>query len=141
MFVVAAAFLNQPPMWLSTASVKMRSRPIRASSTCGGTLPLRKPGILTAVGEVGRRVLDRVLEVGLRDLDRQPDLVVGQLFDLRRHPAIQAKGPCPAEPRSVVVRLAVVVVEVLEARHQPDAAEVDLVRARVVGDVVRLRVP
>ena len=48
MFVVAAAFMNQPPMWLSTASVKMRSRPIRASSTCGGTLPLRKPGTLTA---------------------------------------------------------------------------------------------
>src|SRR5690242_4434781 len=32
-------------MWDSTASVKMRSRPIRASSTFWGTLPLRKPGI------------------------------------------------------------------------------------------------
>src|SRR6476619_7054566 len=35
-------------MWLSTASVKIRSRPTRASRTCGGTLPLRKPGTLTA---------------------------------------------------------------------------------------------
>src|SRR5206468_12496033 len=37
-----------------------------------------------------------------------------------------------------VVGLAVVVVEVLQARHQADAAEVDLVRARVPDDVVRL---
>src|SRR5215211_4288631 len=36
---------NQPPMWLSTASLYSRSLPTRASSTGIGTLPLRKPGI------------------------------------------------------------------------------------------------
>ncbi len=45
MLASAAAFQNQPPMWDSTASLKMRSRPTRASSTFCGTLPLRKPGI------------------------------------------------------------------------------------------------
>src|SRR5438876_9336807 len=44
MLALSAAFQNQPPMWLSTASLKMRSRPTRASSTFCGTLPLRKPG-------------------------------------------------------------------------------------------------
>ncbi len=43
----AAAFQNQPPMWLSTASVISRSRPTRCTSTWRGTRPLRKPGILT----------------------------------------------------------------------------------------------
>src|SRR6266536_4630073 len=43
---LAAAFRNQPPMWLSTASLKIRSRPILACRTCVGTFPLRKPGIL-----------------------------------------------------------------------------------------------
>src|SRR5437764_13630347 len=47
MRVLAAAFRNQPPMWVSTASPKTRSRPSRARSTCGGTLPLRNPGTLT----------------------------------------------------------------------------------------------
>src|SRR5262249_21637354 len=45
--VRAAAFQNQPPMWLSTASVISLSRPTRCSSTCRGTFPLRKPGTLT----------------------------------------------------------------------------------------------
>ena len=31
-------------MWLSTASVYRRSLPIRETSTCIGTFPLRKPG-------------------------------------------------------------------------------------------------
>src|SRR5215208_7683183 len=43
----AAAFQNQPSMWLSTASAYRRSLPTRASSTGIGTWPLRKPGILT----------------------------------------------------------------------------------------------
>src|SRR5919202_7101957 len=47
MRVEAAAFQNQPPMWLSTASVISRSRPMRFRSTWGGTLPFRKPGTLT----------------------------------------------------------------------------------------------
>ena len=41
----AAAFQNQPPMWDSTASLKIRFRPTRASSTFCGTLPFRNPGI------------------------------------------------------------------------------------------------
>src|SRR5918995_2329577 len=41
----AAAFQNQPPMWLSTASLIRRSLPTRASRTGIGTLPLRNPGI------------------------------------------------------------------------------------------------
>ena len=44
---LAAAFQNQPPIWLSTASVNSRSSPRRARSTCVGTLPGRKPGTLT----------------------------------------------------------------------------------------------
>src|SRR3954468_20207321 len=47
MRVCAAAFQNQPPMWLSTASAYRRSLPMRCLSTVRGTLPLRKPGILT----------------------------------------------------------------------------------------------
>src|SRR5438094_10662619 len=43
----AAAFQNQPEMWLSIASLKRRSLPILEISTGVGTLPLRKPGILT----------------------------------------------------------------------------------------------
>ena len=45
--VCVAAFQNQPPMWLSTASVISRSRPTFCTSTLCGTLPLRKPGIFT----------------------------------------------------------------------------------------------
>ncbi len=44
--VRAAAFQNQPPMWLSIASVIRRSLPTFCTSTWRGTLPLRKPGIL-----------------------------------------------------------------------------------------------
>ena len=43
--VLAAAFQNQPPMWLSIASVIRRSLPTFWTSTCLGTLPFRKPGI------------------------------------------------------------------------------------------------
>ncbi len=46
---VAAAFRNQPPMWLDTASSISRSLPTRAMRTGIGTFPLRKPGILTLV--------------------------------------------------------------------------------------------
>ena len=58
--------------------------PTRETSTGIGTLPLRKPGILTLLGEVGRRVLDRVLDVVPRDLDRQPDAVLRELLDRGR---------------------------------------------------------
>ena len=60
-------------------------------------LALAEARHLDRLGEIVCRVLDRVLEVGLRNVDRQPDLVVGKLFDLRRHSAIQAKRPCPAD--------------------------------------------
>src|ERR671937_2569813 len=43
----ATAFPYQPPVWLSIASAYSRSLPIRDTSTGFGTLPLRKPGILT----------------------------------------------------------------------------------------------
>jgi len=74
--VRAAAFQNQPPMWLSTASVISRSWPIRWSSTWRGTFPLRKPGTLIALGEVVGRVLDGVVHVVRRHLDRQSDTVL-----------------------------------------------------------------
>src|SRR2546421_4812523 len=47
MRVRATALLYHPAMWLSIASVYSRSLPIRETSTGIGTLPLRKPGILT----------------------------------------------------------------------------------------------
>src|SRR5436190_10332357 len=47
MRVRATALPYQPAMWLSIASVYRRSFPIRDTSTGIGTLPLRKPGILT----------------------------------------------------------------------------------------------
>src|SRR5262249_42151313 len=43
----ATALPYQPAMWLSIASVKRRSLPMRDTSTGIGTFPLRKPGILT----------------------------------------------------------------------------------------------
>src|SRR5436190_5170611 len=43
----ATALPYQPAMWLSIASAYRRSLPIRDTSTGIGTLPLRKPGILT----------------------------------------------------------------------------------------------
>src|SRR5207253_6389058 len=45
--VCAAAFQNQPPIWLSIASVMRRSRPTFWTRTRWGTLPLRNPGTLT----------------------------------------------------------------------------------------------
>ena len=72
-------------MWDSTASLKMRSRPIRASSTFCGTLPLRKPGILVRRREIGGRVLHGVLHVVDGDLDLEADAVVRELFDLSPH--------------------------------------------------------
>jgi hypothetical protein len=56
-------------------------------------LALAEAWDLDRLGEVVGRVLDGMLEVGLRDLDRQPDLVVGQLLDLGRHdPVHSSKG-------------------------------------------------
>src|SRR5436190_21342389 len=43
----ATALPYQPAMWLSIASAYRRSLPIRETSTGIGTLPFRKPGILT----------------------------------------------------------------------------------------------
>src|SRR6266542_1057759 len=198
MRVDAAAFRNQPPMWLSTASLKIRSRPIRVSSTCAGTLPFRKPGTLSdrARSEVacstacwrsacGTSTVRRTrlsgssstcgamtrpiqakdprlpvgaelgglggtsLVVGVRRPFRGKDagspcsgLLQGRL---RTQPGGGQRGPT-AQTRFrqallIVVGLAVAVVEVVEPRDQPDAAKVDLVRAGVVRDVVRLAGP
>jgi len=52
-------------------------------------LALAEAGDLDALGEVGRGVLDGVVDVRFRDIDREPDLVVRQLLDLGAHPAIQ----------------------------------------------------
>jgi hypothetical protein len=54
-------------------------------------LPLAEAGNLHALGQVGGRVLDGVMDVRLGDVDRQPDLVVRQLFDLGAHAAIRPK--------------------------------------------------
>ena len=61
--------------------------PIRCTSTGSGTLPLRKPGILTLPGQVGCRVLHGVLHSIAGDLDGDPDFAVTELFDLRLHRA------------------------------------------------------
>ena len=89
----AAAFQNQPPMCDSTASTHSRSLPTLARSTCRGTLPLRNPGILTRLGEVVCGVLDRVLELVRRDVDREADAVPAELLDLG-HVRIQAATAC-----------------------------------------------
>ena len=55
----------------------------RAAARIGiGTLPLRKPGMRDGRGEVVGGVLDGVVHVVRRHLDRQLDLVVRELFDL-----------------------------------------------------------
>ena len=58
-------------------------------------LALAETGDLDGGGEVVRRVLDRVVHVVRRDVDRQPNRVVLELFDGGRHPAIQAEGVWP----------------------------------------------
>ncbi len=54
-------------------------------------LALAEAGDLDGCREVVRRVLDRVVDVVRRDVDRQPNRVVLELFDGGRHPAIQAE--------------------------------------------------
>src|SRR5215210_5437158 len=133
---LAAAFRNQPPMWLSTASVKIRSRPMRACSTCGGTLPLRKPGIFTASARSCVacstscfRSACGTSTVSLTRLSGSSSTWVAMTRP------IQAERPGVAVS---VVGLAGAVLARLEPGQQPDAAEGDRVRARVVADVVRL---
>ena len=53
-------------------------------------LALAEAGDLDALGEVGRRVLDRVVHVVRRHLHRQPNAVFREFLDLGLHPAIQA---------------------------------------------------
>ena len=66
----------------STASTQRRSCPTLARSTCLGTLPLRKPGDLDGAGEIVGGVLDRVLELVGRDVDREADAVPAELLHL-----------------------------------------------------------
>ena len=49
-------------------------------------LPLAEAGDLDRLGEVVRRVLDRVLELVRRHVHRQADAILAELFHLRRHP-------------------------------------------------------
>src|SRR5919198_181308 len=61
-------------------------------------LALAEAGDLDARGEVRRRVLDGVVDVLARYVDRQPDLVLGQLLYLSGHAAIRPEGRGPAAP-------------------------------------------
>ena len=54
-------------------------------------LPLAEPRDPDRAGEIGRGVLDGVLELVRRDVDREADAVPAELFDLR-HSVIQAEG-------------------------------------------------
>ena len=64
-------------------------------------LALAEAGDLDALREVGGGVLDGVVDVVRRHLDGQPDAVLGQLFDLGLHPAIQADPFSPSSAPSV----------------------------------------
>src|SRR3954452_14286777 len=135
----AAAFMNQPPMWLSTASLKIRSRPTLASSTRIGTLPLRKPGTFAdwARSELACSTACRRSACGTSTLSRTRLSESSSTCVAIAWP-IEAKDVALPVRGLPVVRLAVLVIELLQAGHQADAAEVDLVRPRVIGDVVRL---
>ena len=52
-------------------------------------LPLAEAGDLDALGEVGQRVLHRVLHLVRRDVDRESHAVLSELLDGRGHTAIQ----------------------------------------------------
>jgi hypothetical protein len=62
---------------------------MRETSTGSGTLPFAEAGDLDALGEVGGGVLDGVVDIRTRDVDREPDLVVRQLLDLGAHRPIR----------------------------------------------------
>ena len=65
--------------------------PTFATSTWRGTLPLRNPGILTEPARSFGGVLDGVLELVRRDVDREADAVPAELLHLA-HAAIQAEA-------------------------------------------------
>src|SRR5215210_8969433 len=151
---LAAALRNQPPMWLSTASVKIRSRPMRACSTCGGTLPLRKPGIFTASARscvacstACFRSACGTSTVSLTRLSGSSSTWVAMTRPIQaERPGVTVSArdrrnvaqPSFRRALQLVVGLAGAVLARLEPGQQPDAAEGDRVRARVVADVVRL---
>jgi hypothetical protein len=54
-------------------------------------LSLSKARDLDGVGEICGGVLDRVVHILARHIDREPNLVLGELFDLDGHAPIQAK--------------------------------------------------
>src|SRR4029078_6089822 len=58
--------------------------------------PFAEAGDLCGAGEVGGRVLDRVLELVRRDVDREADAIPAELFHLA-HAPIQATGARLAE--------------------------------------------
>src|SRR5207253_1175852 len=55
-------------------------------------LSLAEPGDLDRRREIVGGVLDRMMELVSRDVDRQADAVVGELLDLRRHRVTLAAG-------------------------------------------------
>ena len=79
-----AAFQNQPEMWLSTASVKRRSFDA-LQEHLARHLPLAEARHLDALGEILGCVLDGVVDVVRRHLDRELDLVLRELFDRLGH--------------------------------------------------------
>ena len=79
---------------------------------------------------------------GARARQRRGAGAEGEAGERAAHRAGHLDVVRPLRPPDLARRLlAVPVVERLEARHQPDASEADLVRARVVGDVVGVRQP
>ena len=56
-------------------------------------LALAEARNLDAGRQVRGRMLDGVMDVLTRDIHREPDFVVRELFDLRRHRAIRPNGP------------------------------------------------
>ena len=85
----AAAFQNQPPMWDFDG---LDPEPIAADvreEHLARHLALAEAGDLDDLGEIVRGVLDRVLELVRRDVDREADAVAAELLHLG-HAAIQA---------------------------------------------------
>ena len=81
----AAAFRNQP---LDVALDRLGVQPLLADARdehLPRHLALAEAGDLDARGEVGGRVLDGVLDVVRRHVDRQADLVLGELLDAHGH--------------------------------------------------------
>ena len=76
---IASAY--QPPIELRTASSSTYSRPTRRMKTCGGTLPLRKPGTRVSRASASGGLREALLDLGRGDLGVDADARLGQLGD------------------------------------------------------------